>query len=213
MRVLLAATLLLAVEAFAPRHAFRQQTRCLAKKEDEGEVVVQIQALAKGTVVEFVHNKHTMLGVVEDHMVKAKGGLRYEIKTADEKVHAGVAPKDINFSAAGAKKQLAAKADVLDTAAPLLVDAELLELAYEVAAEDDQVLRVKDVAALLDAGSDPVDLYRTFRVLSNELGKVFFAKAKGEAAAFKVRAKKTVEAAKQSLCGNAGDDYADFCLV
>ncbi len=35
----------------------------------------------------------------------------------------------------------------------------------------------------------------------------------GEAAAFKVRAKKTVEAAKQSLCGNAGDDYADFCLV
>ena len=61
--------------------------------------------------------------------VKAKGGLRYEIKTADEKVHAGVAPKDINFSAAGAKKQLAAMADVLDTAAPLLVDAELLELA------------------------------------------------------------------------------------
>ena len=57
MRVLLAATLLLAVEAFAPRHAFRQQTRCLAKKEDEGEVVVQIQALAKGTVVEFASNR------------------------------------------------------------------------------------------------------------------------------------------------------------
>ena len=31
--------------------------------------------------------------------VKAKGGLRYEIKTSDGKLHAGIAPRDIHFSA------------------------------------------------------------------------------------------------------------------
>ena len=40
------------------------------------------------------------MGVIDGHKVKAKGGLRYEIKTADGKLHAGVAPRDIHFSAA-----------------------------------------------------------------------------------------------------------------
>ena len=66
---------------------------------------------------------------------------------------------------------------------------------------------------MLDAGSSPVDIYRTFRVLSCELGKVFFQKAKGHTSHFNARAKKTVEAAKRSLCGQHGDEYGEFCLV
>ena len=61
---------------------------------------VEVNALGKGSIVEFEFNKHTCIGVVDAHMVKAKGGLRYDVVTADEKVHAGVAPKDIHFSAA-----------------------------------------------------------------------------------------------------------------
>merc|ERR1719263_605137 len=41
--------------------------------------------MSKGTVVEFDLNKHTTLGVIDGHKVKAKGGLRYEIKTSDGK--------------------------------------------------------------------------------------------------------------------------------
>merc|ERR1719305_1551068 len=62
--------------------------------------------MSKGTVVEFDLNKHTTLGVIDGHKVKAKGGLRYEIKTSDGKLHAGVAPRDIHFSAPGAKNNL-----------------------------------------------------------------------------------------------------------
>ena len=46
--------------------------------------------MSKGTVVEFDLNKHTTLGVIDGHKVKAKGGLRYEIKTSDGKLHAGI---------------------------------------------------------------------------------------------------------------------------
>merc|ERR1719337_675852 len=47
--------------------------------------------MSKGTVVEFDLNKHTTLGVIDGHKVKAKGGLRYEIKTSDGKLHARAA--------------------------------------------------------------------------------------------------------------------------
>jgi hypothetical protein len=74
------------------------------KKKDkdtaEDAEPVQVNAMSKGTVVEFDLNKHTTLGVIDGHKVKAKGGLRYEIKTSDGKLHAGVAPRDIHFSAA-----------------------------------------------------------------------------------------------------------------
>mgnify|MGYP001431071960 CR=1 FL=1 len=65
------------------------------KKKDkdtaEDAEPVQVNAMSKGTVVEFDLNKHTTLGVIDGHKVKAKGGLRYEIKTSDGKLHAGVA--------------------------------------------------------------------------------------------------------------------------
>ena len=67
---------------------------------------------------------------------------------------------------------------VLDTEAPALVDPEVLEICYEVAAEEEKELGIKQIANLLDAGSSPVDIYRTFRVLSCELGKVFFQKVR-----------------------------------
>ena len=69
------------------------------KDADANAEPVQVNAMSKGTVVEFDLNKHTTLGVIDGHKVKAKGGLRYEIKTADGKLHAGVAPRDIHFSA------------------------------------------------------------------------------------------------------------------
>ena len=115
--------------------------------------------------------------------------------------------------APGAKNNLDEMLHVLDTEAPALVDPEVLEICYEVAAEEEKELGIKQIANLLDAGSSPVDIYRTFRVLSCELGKVFFQKAKGHTSHFNARAKKTVEAAKRSLCGQHGDEYGEFCLV
>ena len=80
----------------------------------------------------------------------------------------------ISAQAPGAKNNLDEMLQVLDTEAPALVDPEVLEICYEVAAEEEKELGLQQIASLLDAGSGPVDIYRTFRVLSCELGKVFF---------------------------------------
>ena len=84
----------------------------------------------------------------------------------------------VRAQAPGAKNNLDEMLQVLDTEAPALVDPEVLEICYEVAAEEEKELGIKQIANLLDAGSSPVDIYRTFRVLSCELGKVFFQKVR-----------------------------------
>ena len=91
------ASLLQAASAFmAPATLTVAKTVVFKKKDKEAEAddapPVQVHAMSSGTVVEFDLNKHTTLGIITSHMVKAKGGLRYEVETADHKVHAGVAP-------------------------------------------------------------------------------------------------------------------------
>ena len=103
-RHLALAALIHAAGAFlAPLAPATTKTVVFKKKDKdaaEDAEPVQVNAMSKGTVVEFDLNKHTTLGVIDGHKVKAKGGLRYEIKTSDGKLHAGVAPRDIHFSAA-----------------------------------------------------------------------------------------------------------------
>lgn len=151
-------------------------------------------------------------------MHKAKGGLRYTVMTADAAVHEGVAPRDITFSSkpnAADKGEIAARLsafrDVRDADAS--VDAEVLEIAWEISSEEENALRLNAIAELLEIGSSPVDLYRTFKIMSSELGRVFFKSAKGEATKFNARANKAVQAAKQTLCSQADGKYGDFCLV
>ena len=102
-RAIALAALIHAAGAFlAPPAPAVAKTITFKKKDKdtaEDAEPVQVNAMSKGTVVEFDLNKHTTLGVIDGHKVKAKGGLRYEIKTSDGKLHAGVAPRDIHFSA------------------------------------------------------------------------------------------------------------------
>ena len=103
MQRIIAALALSGASAFlAPPAPAVAKTIIFKKDKDTAEDAepVQVNAMSKGTVVEFDLNKHTTLGVIDGHKVKAKGGLRYEIKTSDGKLHAGVAPRDIHFSAA-----------------------------------------------------------------------------------------------------------------
>ena len=100
--IALAAALHAAGAFLAPPAPAVAKTIIFKKKDKdtaEDAEPVQVNAMSKGTVVEFDLNKHTTLGVIDGHKVKAKGGLRYEIKTSDGKLHAGVAPRDIHFSA------------------------------------------------------------------------------------------------------------------
>ena len=103
MRRYIIALALSGASAFlAPPTPAAARTIVFKKKEKDADAdaePVQINAMSKGTVVEFDLNKHTTLGVIDGHKVKAKGGLRYEIKTSDGKLHAGIAPRDIHFSA------------------------------------------------------------------------------------------------------------------
>ena len=103
-RYIALAALIHAAGAFLAPPAPAVAKTIIFKKKDkdtaEDAEPVQVNAMSKGTVVEFDLNKHTTLGVIDGHKVKAKGGLRYEIKTSDGKLHAGIAPRDIHFSAA-----------------------------------------------------------------------------------------------------------------
>ena len=105
MRRYIIALALNAASAFLAPPAPAVTKTVVFKKKDkdtaEDAEPVQVNAMSKGTVVEFDLNKHTTLGVIDGHKVKAKGGLRYEIKTSDGKLHAGVAPRDIHFSVSG----------------------------------------------------------------------------------------------------------------
>ena len=101
-RYIIALALSVASAFLAPPTPAAARTVVFKKKDKEAAEdaePVQVNAMSKGTVVEFDLNKHTTLGVIDGHKVKAKGGLRYEIKTSDGKLHAGVAPRDIHFSA------------------------------------------------------------------------------------------------------------------
>ena len=102
-RYIALAALIHAAGAFLAPPAPAAAKTIIFKKKDkdtaEDAEPVQVNAMSKGTVVEFDLNKHTTLGVIDGHKVKAKGGLRYEIKTSDGKLHAGIAPRDIHFSA------------------------------------------------------------------------------------------------------------------
>ena len=58
--------------------------------------------------------------------------------------------------APGAKNNLDEMLQVLDTEAPALVDPEVLEICYEVAAEEEKVLGLQQIASLLDAAAGRV---------------------------------------------------------
>jgi hypothetical protein len=104
----------------------------------------------------------------------------------------------------------------------LEISPELLELAWEEAleraVEDDEssshVLSPSDLIELVHShDASKIEKYKAWKFLQSELAHVFFKDIKdhGRVSTFKAKARKAVEAAKQSFCNSHSD--SDLCLV
>lgn len=214
--------------AFAPqasRSARRSAPlRGKAPKSEDGADAPQ--RIAEGTVCEWVAEKHRVhVGVVKSSESKSKGGARYEIADASGVVHTVpekqlsfvgkvVQPKDVAKTLTSFDMALSEDTAALRTA--LKIDADLLALAWETAAEEDAgELSEDDVAeqVLGHKTSNLIEKYRLWRLLTSDLGRFFFKELKhnGRVDTWKAKAVKSVEAAKKSFCDNHNEP--EFCFA
>jgi hypothetical protein len=231
---LLAVALAVSASAFTPNRApsairkFRGLTSPLNAKApaDSEDAVVEVRLEAVGSVCEFDDGKHTdriLLGVVRGASSKAKGGTVYQLEDADGKTHS-VAGKSIHvvFAPSSGKEKDTAKllADYLtvSTTAPtdLGIEPEVLEMAWELCSETEaKDFSPKSILSVIDESlyKTSVDQYKAFRLLTSDLGKVFFKTLSGNR--FKAKAEKAVAASKEQWCNQlaqgGGDD--EWCFV
>jgi hypothetical protein len=179
------------------------------------------------SIVEFHDPKHgsgdqvPVLGLIQGIEFKAKGGARLQIVDANGNAHA-VAEKAIHVNLGAYKGKLKEPAAILAdyegimSLAPveLGVDPEDLEMAWELASETDEgSFSPKFVLQLIDDGffKAPTDAYRAFRLLSSDLGKVFFKNLGGNH--FKPKPKKAVQASKDNWCRELQEPQQEWCFV
>jgi hypothetical protein len=182
-----------------------------------------------GSICEFHDPKHgngqadPVLGVVQTCEHKAKGGMRLTLLDAFGSTHT-IMSKAIHIvlppykgKETDAATQLKDYLDVADNdATDLGVDAEMLELAWEMCAEDDKTeFSPKRIVGEIDETlfQGPVNQYKAFRLLTSDLGKVFF-KALGNHK-YKPKNTKSVTASKENWCRSVleGSNSADWCFV
>lgn len=203
-----------------------QTHSCVRSQElDSSQTIASSRNLA--SVVEFHDPKHgggaprPVLGIVKGVEYKAKGGARLQVIDASGAMHA-VAEKAIHVNLGGYKGKLVEPSAILADFEAVMaleqtalgVDPESLAMAWELAAEEGRSsFSTKFLLSLVDDKffKAQIDAYRAFRLLSSDLGKVFF-KALGPNQ-WKVKAAKAVEASKQNWCRELKEAEAEWCLV
>mmetsp|Transcript_6696 Transcript_6696/g.23988 ORF Transcript_6696/g.23988 Transcript_6696/m.23988 type:complete len:248 (-) Transcript_6696:43-786(-) len=238
------AACLATLHAFQPR-AHRHERFVLASKknlkaEDDGPVdtverkgakspLADCDFLPNDSIVEFEYKSKILMGIVSDYSKKSKGGVMYDVLTSDDQLHPGVSPRAIIFSTpplvpqkgivTDPRRRLAQYEAVRRLKPEQLGDPALLELCWELAADEEaREFSVDDMTLLMDEEAEPLQRYRTFRILTSELGRVFFTTlthGSSHVVSFKARAAKTVQAAKRALCDLHDDDgaFAAICLA
>lgn len=175
-----------------------------------------------GSVCEFDDGKHDriLLGVVTSAAGKAKGGTVYQLEDADGKTHS-VHGKQIHAAfgpGAGKEKDVAkilsAYQEVAQKApTDLGVEPELLEMAWELCAfTEAKDVSAKGILSVIDENlyKSSVDKYKAFRLLTSDLGKVFFKTLSNNR--YKVKAEKAVASSKEQWCKQLEGDE-DWCFV
>jgi hypothetical protein len=198
----------------------------MAKEKGEVAETAALSLIPVGSVIEFADHKHpgrAMLGVVSGAQSKAKGGARYEVLDAADVMHS-VAHRDIHCSMNPRSKPGTAPDIVLKSflevrdadALGLGVDPELLELVWmDLEADGNgRVVSAADIVGQIDASltSGALQQYRAFRILTGELGKIFF-RTLGDST-YKAKPAKAVAASKDAWCRNPkAAMQEDFCFV
>ncbi|KAL7538402.1 hypothetical protein ACHAXR_008533 [Thalassiosira sp. AJA248-18] len=203
-------------------------TSCLhSKKGDAGDVVVQQQAFAAGSFVEFQEKKRIHIGKIDTVEHKSSGGARYQVVDSEGKKF-NVPDKDIRYSMACPNSPGAATklyddfCQAQDTPVQSIQDAidispELLEMAWEEAAEEENSANLTPASfiELVHAHTaTAMEKYLAWKYLQSEVSHVFFKEIKdhGRVVSFKAKTHKAVDAAKDMFCRTHQDDN-EICFV
>jgi hypothetical protein len=206
-------------------------TSCVyAKKGDVGDEVIQQQAFAAGSFVEFVEKKRTHIGKIDTVEHKSSGGARYQVIDSEGKKF-NIPDKDIRYSmpcpnSPGQATKLydefcqAQDTPVQSIQEAIDVSSELLEMAWEEAAEEGEEgsthnLTPASFIELVHAhAATAMEKYLAWKYLQSEMPHIFFKeiKSNGRVVSFKAKTRKAVDAAKEVFCRTHQDEN-DICFV
>ena len=188
------------------------------KKEDTHEPSMLLDV---GAIVEF-HDPHKMskmaplLGIVEAADTRKD---KVTLVDASGTRHA-VESKFIHISLGTYKGKLKEPSDILKeytaiaAASPAeLVQPELLEMAWELCADaDEPSVSAKSILEQVDGSmyKTQLDVYRAYKLLTSDLGKVFFKTLSN--VDYKAKTRASVQASKEHWCESHAQE-SDFCTL
>ena len=158
-------------------------------------------------------------------MLCGQGGARYSITDANEKTYT-VAGRSIHFVAPASKSKETDPAkilkdfievsekDAVDLVPSLGLDVAELELAWEVCAQEaSNEFTTKSILGLVDDKiiKTPVDKYKAFRLLTSDLGRIFFKSLSSDK--YRAKAATAVAASKMNWCNAVAAAQQEWCLV
>ena len=193
----------------------------------EADVVQQV-AFTTGTLVEFSEKKRLHAGKILKVEHKSNGGARYEVEA-----HAGykfmIADKAVNYAMKVPPNEERNIKHIFDTFSEALVEprsqlqkdldisSDILEMAWEEALEDESHELTADslVELVHSHTASTLEAYKAWRLLKSDLSHVFFKEIKdhGRVVSFKAKAKKAVDAAKNTFCRQPEQSDDDLCWV
>jgi len=179
-------------------------------------------------LVEFEEKKRAHVGRITDVVHKSNGGARYDVEVYPTGQKYSVADKEVTFSvpAPNNDKQVQQLLKQLEKAHALAekellreldISPELLEMAWEEKAEDEEVAEMKagDLVELVHSHKpNQIEKYEAWRLMRSEIGHVFFkdVKENGRVVAFKPKPASAVETSKGQFCASH-DDVDEICDV
>jgi len=206
----------------------RSATATAAKKnsDDEKAPVVQKFALSVGTLIEFGEKSRTHVGKILSIEHKSNGNNRYSVEDHDGKTY-HIADKAVSFSMPAPNSVGDAEKLLLEfTSAQAMpeksvreqleVSPDLLEMVWEEAAENSEMTPGQFIDIIHSHAASKIENYMAWRLLKQDMAHVFFKELKhnGRVVAFKAKASKTVQAAKNTFCMNPDhQDEHEFCFV
>ena len=186
------------------------------KREDTHGMLLDV-----GAIVEF-HDPHKMskmaplLGIVEAADTRKD---RVTLVDASGTRHA-VESRFIHISLGTYKGKLKEPSDILKEYTAIaaanpaeLVQPELLEMAWELCAEaDEPSVSAKSILEQIDESlyKTQLDVYRAYKLLTSDLGKVFFKTLSN--VDYKAKTRASVQASKEHWCESHAKE-SDFCML
>ena len=176
-------------------------------------------------IVEFHDPKHgsgklsPVLGLVEGAEYKAKGGARIVVVDAQGAKHA-IKESAIHINLGSYKGKQVEPSLILADYESILemepadfgIDPVDLEMAWELCAETEKAtFSPRSIVSLIDESmfKSSVDVYKTFRLLPSDLGKLFFKPINDHE--YKIKPLKGVQASKEAWCRDHTE--MDYCFL